>query len=56
MKTSLTTLLILMTVMVFWSASQKDIVNMVISAVSMPVLILGYIYSTMLDNETKDPI
>ena len=56
MKTTLKILIAFLTVVTYWQACEKDTVNMVISFVSMPLLILGYSFLTALENETKEKI
>lgn len=56
MKTSLKILIVLMSISTLWQACQFDIVNTVISAVSIPLLILGYSFLTYLENAPEKPI
>lgn len=53
MKTSLIILLALMAFMTVWSACQFDVVNVALSLVSMPFLIIGYILLKTIENETE---
>ncbi|MDP9954747.1 hypothetical protein J2X97_000384 [Epilithonimonas hungarica] len=54
MRTALKILLVLMTLMTVWASCQFDIVNALISFFSIPLLIAGYIFSTIIDSENED--
>ena len=43
-----------MAVVTLWSACQFDVVNTILSAVSIPLLVLGYSFLTYLENATKE--
>ena len=60
MKTTLKILLALLTMMAVWSGCEYNetgenynIVNAVLCAISIPALILGYIFSTIYDSEDE---
>lgn len=44
MKTSLQVLIVIMAFIALWSACQFDIINTVISIISLPLLILAYVF------------
>jgi len=50
MKTTFRILLIILTVMTVWTACQFDILNSFLSGISVVLLIVGYIFSTILDS------
>ena len=56
MKTTLKILLVFMSIVTLWQACELDVLNMVLSAVSIPTLILGFSFLTYLENETKEQI
>ena len=51
MKTSILILIVLIAFMCVWSACQFDLVNAFISAISIPILILGYSFLKTIENK-----
>lgn len=54
MKTTLKILIAFLTIVTLWQYCESDIVNMVFSFISIPLLILGYSLLTTLENETEE--